>query len=61
MSYNLLHLITTYYRFGIILQLITSSYYSERQKSFDVHYKASGRMRTDLQWNMLLCNSNPAQ
>ena len=35
--------------------------YSERQKYFDVHYKASGRMRTDLQGKSMLRIANPAQ
>ncbi len=39
----------------------TFPFYSERQKYFVFHYKASGRMRTDLQRKMLLRNANPAQ
>ena len=36
-------------------------YYNERQKYFDVHYKASGGMRTDLQRKLMLRIANPAQ
>ena len=35
--------------------------YSERQKYFDIHYKASGKMRTDLQRKLMLRIANPTQ